>query len=203
MGVMCLGVVWVTALLVAAGALQDLADLRRIARRARGAIVGIARGDLAEWKAEQTARAIDVSGDEAIAFHERRFVSDIVGGPVEVGDVTYDVSPSKTGEVWVSEGARVAATSCPDAAMFDLVYAQAKKAKGASRDAVVRIGKGERVFVVGKLDGRRIDPEIVSTLDPVAFCRHKSLPLALFIPLELAACGLATALALRPPTSVA
>jgi hypothetical protein len=199
MGILCLGVVWVTALLVAAAALQDLADLRRIARRAKKAIVGVAQADIAEWKVELTARAIDVGGDEAITFHERRFVSDILGGTVLMGDSSYEVSPSEAGQVWLSAEARALAVSCSDTATFDEIYARARKAKGASHDACVRVGKGERVFVVGEVDGRAIKPQIISTIDPLVFCKVKAGLIALFIPLELAACALATALALSQP----
>jgi len=81
MGMFCLGVVCLTALLVAGAALQDLRDLRAIVKRARKAIQGIVEGgDLAEWAVEQTGRATD---DDAIAFHDRTFHSEILGGKVK------------------------------------------------------------------------------------------------------------------------
>src|SRR6185369_872480 len=77
MGVLCLGVVWMTALLVAGAAWQDLRDLRAIVRRAKNAIRGtVIGGDLAEWAVEQTGRATD---DDAIAFHDREFHCEILG----------------------------------------------------------------------------------------------------------------------------
>jgi hypothetical protein len=200
MGVLCLGVVWVTALLVAAAAMQDLFDLRRIARLARGAIVGTAHGDLAEWSVEQTARAIDKGGDQAIAFHERHFAGEIFGGAVTTdGSGVFEIDPSKTGQVWLEQTARVRALSCVDVTTFDAVYGQARKAKGALRSSQVRIGDGDRVFVVGEVTGKRVQPAIVSTVDPVAFCNRKSLLIALFIPVELALCAVATRVALEPP----
>lgn len=199
MGALCLGVVWVTALLVAAAALQDLADLRRIGSRAKGAIVGVAKGDLARWKVEQTARAIDAKRDEAIAFHERRFVSEVLGGRLEAGDTAYEVQPSQNAQVWVERSSRVNATRCPDVATFDEVYAQARKAKGAAREAAVTIGDGDRVFVLGRVEDAKIDPEIVSTLDPVAFCNRNVALILGFIPAELAVCGVATLVALHKP----
>jgi hypothetical protein len=198
MGVLCLGVVWVTALLVAAAALQDLRDLRRMAKRR--VIVGVAEGDLAEWTVQQTARALDADGDEVIAFHDRGWKSEIFGGVVrDTEGHAHEVEATDLGQVWVSEEARVEATGCADVAAFDEVYAQARKAKGHARDVKVRISKGDRVFLVSQVKDAPSGPVIVSTVDPRVFCSRKALPLILFIPLELGVCGLATWLALRLP----
>ncbi len=194
MGVLCLGVVWVTALLVAAAAIQDLADLRRIVRLARGAIVGTARGDLAEWRVEQTGRALDGSR-EAIAFHDRTFGGEVFASKVD----DYEVVATDSAQVWIADADRNAATACPSDAAFTSAYESARKAKGYVRDVRVKIKDGDRAWVIGKLDGKTITPELVSTIDPIAFCRRKALLIALFIPIELAVCAAATAVALTPP----
>ncbi len=259
MGIFCLGIVWVTALLVAAAALKDLGDLLRIARRRF--IVGTAENDLGEWTVEQTARALDAEGDEVIAFHDRGWKSEIFGGVVrDASGRAHEIAPSAPeplrgvgsqaslkseplrgvgsqaslkseplrgvgsqaslkseplrgvgsqaslkseplrgvgsqaslkSQVWVSEDMRRAATACADVATFDEVYAQARKAKGCRREVKVRIAKGQKVFFA--------EPSILSTIDPRAFCSRKALLVGLFIPLELAVCGVCTWLALRLP----
>ena len=190
MGLFCLGVVWVTALLVAGAAWQELRDLRALARRAKRAIVGTVEGDdLAEWSVEQTGRALDVAGDDAIAFHDRTFRSRILGGRVRVGDDLVEV-PAGDGEVWIDERARAEAADCAGAQELDTAYAQARKAKGFHREVRVRVRAGERVWVFG---------DVVSTIDPLAFCRRKSVGFALFIPFELVACAAATRLAMSTP----
>ncbi len=156
MGLFCLGVVWVTALLVAGAAWQELRDLRALARRAKRAIVGTVDGDdLAEWTVEQTGRTLDVAGDEAIAFHDRTFRSRILGGRVRVGDELVEV-PAGDGEVWIDARARAEAADCAGAQELDAAYAQARKAKGFHREVRVRVRAGERVWVFG---------DVVSTIE--------------------------------------
>jgi hypothetical protein len=191
MGVFCLGVLWATALLVAAAAVQDLRDLVRLARRR--VVVGVAEGDLGEWTVEQTARALDAAADEVIAFHDRRWKSEIFGGVVrDASGHAHDVAASTVGHVWVTDEARSDATACADVAAFDEVYAQARKAKGFRREVKVRIVKGQRVFLVE-------EPRILSTVDPRVFCQRKALLVGVFIPVELAVCALCSWLALRLP----
>lgn len=198
MGLFCLGVVWITALLVATAAWQDLRDLRALARRARSAIEGTIEGDdLAEWRVEQTGRALD-SATPSIAFHDRAFHSEIFGGRVRVAGELVDVAPAN-GDVWIDASARDAAAACSDEHVFDALYTQARKAKGALRDVRVRVRAGDRVWLVGERAENLIAPLLVSTIDPRAFTTRKSIPLALFIPAELTVCAAATWLALRPP----
>ncbi len=197
MGIACLGIVWVTAILVALAALQDLADLRRIAKRARRAIVGTAVGDLAEWRVEQTGRAID-GRREAIAFHDRAFHGEVFASQIRAGGDEYEIASSDTAHVWLGNE-RAEGAACASDADFESAYPQAKKAKGFAREVRVRIHDGQRVHVLGKIDGKRITPEIVSTIDPIAFCRRKAMLIALFVPTEIVVCAAATALALVPP----
>ena len=189
MGALCLGVLWVTALLVAAAAWQDFRDLRAIVKRARKMIEGVvqssSRGDLAEWSVEQTGRATD---DDAIAFHDRSFRSEVLGG--KVGDT--EIAASTTAEVWIDEKAREEAAGCGDVTTYDAAHAIARKAKGFARTVRVRIRAGQRVWVVGS-------GEIVATFDPRAWASRKSLLVLAFIPAELALCAAATRLALSLP----
>ena len=186
MGALCLGVLWVTAILVAAAAWQDFRDLRAIVKRARKMIEGVVKdGDLAEWSVEQTGRATD---DDAIAFHDRTFHSEVFGG--KVGDE--EIAPNPNGEVWIDEHAREEAASCGDVTTYDAAHALARKAKGFARTVRVRIRAGQRVWVIG-------DGEIVATFDPGAWAARKSMLILAFIPIELALCAAATRLALTLP----
>jgi hypothetical protein len=186
MGTLCLGVLWVTALLVAAAAWQDFRDLRAIVKRGRKMIEGVVKGgDFAEWSVEQTGRATE---DDAIAFHDRAFHSEVFGGTV--GD--REIAASATAEVWIDERARVEAASCGDVTTYDAAHALARKAKGFARTVRVRIRAGQRVWVIG-------EAEIVCTFDPRAWASRKSLLVLAFIPIELAVCAAATRLALTLP----
>jgi hypothetical protein len=186
MGTLCLGVLWVTALLVAAAAWQDFRDLRAIVKRGRKMIEGVVKGgDFAEWSVEQTGRATE---DDAIAFHDRAFHSEVFGGTV--GD--REIAASATAEVWIDERARVEAASCGDVTTYDAAHALARKAKGFARTVRVRIRAGQRVWVIG-------EAEIVCTFDPRAWASRKSLLVLAFIPIELALCAAATRLAFSVP----
>jgi hypothetical protein len=187
MGALCLGVLWVTAILVAGAAWQDFRDLRAIVKRAaRKMIDGVVKdGDFAEWSVEQTGRATD---DDAIAFHDRTFHSEIFGG--KVGNENVAANPK--GEVWIDEKAREEAASCGDVTTYDAAYAIARKAKGFARTVRVRIRAGQHIWVIG-------NGEIVATFDPSAWASRKSLVILAFIPIELALCAAATRLALSLP----
>lgn len=192
MGILCLGVVWTTALLVAGAAWQDLRDLRAIVRRTKRAIRGVVvEGDFAEWAVEQTGRATD---DDAIAFHDRAFHNEIFGGKVKTDGGVVEIAKA-TGAVWIDERAREDAASCGDVTTYDAAWPLARKAKGFSRTVRVRIRSGERVWILGEPNA----PEIVATFDPGAFCARKALLVVVFIVAELAACAAATRLALSVP----
>jgi len=209
MGLFCLGVVWLTALLVAGAAWQDLRDLRAVARRARRHMIKarVVRGEgedgcFAEWGVEQTGRALDAA-DARVAFHDRTFRSRIFGGSLRSGDETYTVAPLD-GDVWPSDQARARAASCGDLASFDEAYALSRKAKGFRRDVRVPIGPGDEVWVLGEIDGHVIaapagERLIVSSVDPLRFCSRKCLLVATFIPAELAVCAAATRVAWSAP----
>ncbi len=193
MGIFCLGVVWMTALLVAGAAWQDLRDLRAIVRRAKDAIRGtVESGDVAEWAVEQTGRATD---DDAIAFHDRVFHNEVLGGKVKTESGVVEIAPCKDAQVWIDEHAREEAASCGDVTTYDATFALARKAKGFARTVRVRVRSGDRVWIVGSAQS----PEIVATIDPAAYCARKSLLVALFIVAELGVCTAATRLALSMP----
>ena len=186
MAALCLGVLWVTALLVAGAAWQDFRDLRAIVKRARKMIEGVVKdGDLAEWSVEQTGRATD---DDAIAFHDRTFHCEVFGG--RVGDA--EIAPNAKGEVWIDDAAREEAAGCGDVTTYDAAHALARKAKGFARTVRVRVRAGQRVWVIGEGD-------LVATFDPRAWASRKSWLVLAFVPIELACCAAATRLALSVP----
>ena len=186
MGALCLGVLWVTAILVAGAAWQDFRDLRAIVKRARDMFDGVVKdGDLAEWSVEQTGRATD---DDAIAFHDRSFRSEVFGGKIGAREI----APNANAQVWIDEAAREEAASCGDVTTYDGAHAIARKAKGFARTVRVRVRAGQRVWVIGS-------GELVSTFDPRAWASRKSVLVLAFIPIELAVCAAATRLALSLP----
>jgi hypothetical protein len=187
MGALCLGVLWVTAILVAGAAWQDFRDLRAVVKRAaKKMIEGVVKdGDFAEWSVEQTGRATD---DDAIAFHDREFHSEVFGG--KIGEA--EIAANDSGEVWIDEKTREDAASCGDVTTYDAAHALARKAKGFARTVRFRIRAGQRVWVIGQ-------GEIVATFDPRAWASRKSLLVLAFIPVELALCAAATRLALTLP----
>jgi len=206
MGIFALGVLWVTALLVAAAAWQDLRDVRGWWRRARRAVRGVVvTGDgddqtLAEFRVEQRGRATD-EARPAIAFHDRAFHSRVHGGTVEIDGRARRLSGP--GEVWVEREQRGAAAACPGEAEFDEAYARAICASGFQRDVRVAVRAGDRVVVLGEVEGDAVvaseGPLVVATFDPRRMLSRDAWALALFIPSELLACACVTWVALRPP----
>jgi hypothetical protein len=211
MGLLCLAAVWVTALLVAAAAFQDLIDLLRLRRRAARALRATVQsgdgegGAIAEWTLEQRGRALDAPSP-AIAFHDRDFRSAVCGGDLRIGERSVRL-PAGRGEVWASREARTAAAACADAASFDGAYAQATASVGFQRRVHIALRPGDEVFVLGTVVGDAVlsdtpapgDELILSAFDPRPTLTRQALAIAAFIPAELAACALATAVALRPP----
>ncbi len=205
MGLFCLGVVWVTALLVAGAAWQDLRDVWGRWRRARRALQGTVEsgdgtdGALGEWSVRQRGRALD-GKQETIAFHDRAFQSTLAGGAVCVGGRQYRIAGR--GQVWPGPEARARAAR-EDAAAFGAAYAQAVRAAGFEREVRVPVRPGDEVFLLGEVSGDSIvagdGALVVATFDPApALTGHVAL-LAAFVVAELAVAAVVTAVAALPP----
>jgi hypothetical protein len=224
MGLALLGVLWVTALLLAASAWQDVRDLLRRRRALRllgpgesgeGMIEGeIAEGAgdggaMAKLVVEQVGRAQDEAA-RAIAFSDRSYVSSIAGGELAAEGRTLQVAAleGEGAELWASDEERARAASCPDGAAFDRAWPDAKKARGHVRQVVLGAAKGDKVFVAGRVekdgDAWKIAPNaagwlLVSKIDPRAFCAKHASRILLFVVAELAICGVITRVALWQP----
>ncbi len=204
MGLACLAALWVTALLVAADAGKDLAALLRFRRRpVLQVTVESGAGDggaFATWSVRQRGRALDTRA-LAIAFHDRDFSSAIAGGTLRRGAQVYAVSGP--GELWVSPPERARAAACADVDRFEAAYGPASTSAGFQRTVQVAAGPGTPLFVLAKPVGEALvsagEPLVVATFDPRPQLTRQAALVAAFIAIELAAGGLATFVALRPP----
>lgn len=198
MGVLALGILWVNTLLVAGAALQRVAGLLGLARRiAHGVRRGRAPRALASVSVDQVGR-YGAGAKRAIVWHDRAYASAIAGGEVTVGDGESLVVPATThAMVWVDEPTVRAAADLTSTAAFDEAYASARKAKGFARKVVAEVG--DDVFVAN-VRTEQGDAWLVSTFDPVAWCRSRALVIAaLFVPALLAIAAGVTVVALWPP----
>lgn len=193
MGVFCLGVLWMTALLVAGAAWQELRDLAKLAASLRDVISGtIVEGVFASHEVEQTGRALD-SATPTIVFHDRGYASRIHGGRVESNGETLELS-SSAGEVWVDP--RASALAMQSDGAFDDEWAASKKSKGTHRVVQTTLRAGDRVFVARDANGA---VAIVSALDPRKFVASRRALVLAFIVVEILACAGCTRLALWSP----
>ncbi len=204
MGLLALAILWVSALLVAGAAWQDLRDVFGLWRRARRALRGTvesAEGDvLASWSVAQRGRALDARHD-AIAFHDRAFRSTVGAGSVRIGARAYSVAGP--GEVWPSSTARASAAAA-DPARFDAAHAQATRAGGFEREVTVALRAGDEVFVMGEVSGERLVAPatgqlILSSFDPSGRLARHAWTIVGFIVGELGACALVSRVALASP----
>ncbi len=223
MGVFCLGVLWLTALLVAAAAWQEARDLLARARRLRplapgaegeGFVAGVvasgdAEGALAVSVVRQVGRAVDASGP-TIAFHDRGYASEVCGGTVRAGDTTLRVRPAEgaRAEVWLTPEERAAAAGCPGDAAFEAAYPAARKARGFAREVRAEVRVSRQVWVHGAVqrDGaeRVVQPPagaplLVATMDPRRLCTRGAWLALAFALAELAACAAVTRVCLWRP----
>ncbi len=203
MGLFCLMVLWVTALLVAWAALQEARDvwgrLVRARRAFRGTVESATSEVFAEWSVDQRGRALDTK-DERIAFHDRSFTSKVLGGTVRIGGDVYRVEGD--GEVWVSDGERAKATEQSEGA-FESAYKEAVRAAGWERTVRVSVRVGEGVFLMGELAPGRIsggkEPLVVATFDPTGRFVRQLLAAASFVVAELGVSAAITAWVLVAP----
>ncbi|MBS2020118.1 MAG: hypothetical protein JST00_45080 [Deltaproteobacteria bacterium] len=170
MGLGALAVLWINTLLIAGAAWQQLSRLSAKKREleakgvVRGRVVKGAGegGALATQSVEQTGHGNGESPDKkAILFHDRKHVSEVFGGVVEIEGKEIELPAVKAGdaEVWVPIEALQKAGAYPGDAAFDDVFVQAKRAKGYARTVTASVVVGDEVWVTK--DGR-----FVSTIDP-------------------------------------
>lgn len=195
MGIFCLVVLWTTALLVAASAMQLRGRLAAKAKALGKARVGVVDSDgtFATAFVEQVGRALDPSDAPAITFHDRRYGGSLAGGALVCAGERVEVPPADDAEIWVDDRRREEAARCPDLRSFDEAYALARKAKGWVRTVEVRLTKGDRVHYFA---GER---PVVATFDPSEWLGGKARALVVFAITELFVCGVVTRVALTEP----
>lgn len=153
-----LGFFWLHTVLMAAHAWREGQYLRRRLRAWRDGLVPgrvvEARGEgevFARHRVEQVGRS---KGDGRIHFHDRAYVSEVLGGVVELDDGTrIDVGAGTRAEVWVEPGQRRAgewSTSTDlEGPGAERAVAQATKARGLPRVLESSLGDGSRVWLYG------------------------------------------------------
>jgi hypothetical protein len=225
MGLLALAILWVNTLLVVGAGGQELVRLVRRLRRMRplvstgegllqGRVVaGGTDGVLAVHRVEQVGRyAADDADRRAIAFSDRSYVSQVLGGVVETeaGAVRVaEIGASASVEVWPARAVQRRAAACASSVDFDRAYADARKARGFTRTLESALSRDDRVFLFGALrrdDGGdlHLSPAadgslLVSAIDPRAFCRGKAALVMAFLFGALVAAAVCTVLALQAP----
>lgn len=197
MGIFCLVVLWTTALLVAASALQLRRKLaRKGASLGRGRVGVVDDGaPFATATVAQVGRALDPADDPAIVFHDRAYAGTLAGGALVCAGERLGVAPSDVAEIWVDEPRRSAAAACAGLERFDEAWALAKKAKGWERTVTVELKKGDRVHFYPDAEGG----PLVATFDPRGWLGARARALVVFAITELFVCGAVTRVALTPP----
>lgn len=196
MGSWLLGLSWLTAVMIALDALIDARALRRHLARWKSALVqGTVKADeLATHEIEQRIKELD--GDApGLVFFDRRHVSTVKGGAVEVGGEQLEVSGAPEAEVWIDEATRQAAAACASPADFDAMKA---KANGL-RLVRTSLRAGQPVWLEGTKEGGRFTATLVSNFDPRTFVSARLGRIAGLVLVNFAWVVAGTVLALWPP----
>ncbi|MFO0679703.1 MAG: hypothetical protein U0169_24470 [Polyangiaceae bacterium] len=224
MGILCLGIVWTCALLIAGAALQDVrallatkkllgpkatsadvSDGRRVLLR--GKVTGRDGVPFATHTVQQVGRAKD-GATRAVVFFDRAFASSVGGGTLGVGASMVSVPTAEGAHVWPDESATRDAFACPDATTFEATHKASRGPKGALRDVTTPLTDGAEVWISGvvsresgaaEIRGDRTFPLVVSAFDPHAWIHGKVRAAFALIVVELALLTIATAVTLVPP----
>lgn len=224
MGVLALAILWVNTLLIAAAAAKELAALgawrRRLVLLDGDSGTGLVRarvthgagpgGALAVHRIEQLGRAAtqDDAGRRVILFSDRSTASEVFGGTAtrDGSDATITLDGGGDAEVWVSAAELHATAACASDEVFDVAFADAKRARGYAR-AVEGRATGE-VFLFGQLRAKgnelTLAPAkpgglLIATFDPRPWIDRKMALVALFIVGDFAIAAASSAVALWPP----
>ncbi len=206
MGLFGLAIVWTTGLLIAGAAFYNLNDLRRLRRKLAAvfeATVVAGNGEngvFAVQRVDQVGKALDVADGRGIAFFDRGFASEVLGGSLEVAGRTLDVAQAADVSVWPSPDAK--GKRAQDDSSFDVAFAQAKTARGYSRMVETPLVTGDKVWIVAELGVREVvfvQGSIVSAIEPRAWVAKKMQLVWFFIVAELLVLIACTLVALARP----
>lgn len=200
MGTALLGLAWVTALMLMLDALIDARAMwRRLGEWKRSLLQGtVTANELAVHEVEQRVKQLD--GDEpGLVFFDRKHVSTVSGGGVQVGEEQLELSGAPGAEVWIDAATRSAAAACSSPASFDTLNTTAKGAGGGIRTVRSSVRAGAQVWIAGSRQGGRFTATLVSNFDPRGWARGRLLAIGGLISLDLLWVSAGTVLALWPP----
>lgn len=225
MGLFALGVLWLNTFLVAAAALVRARELAARGRKleengslepgryglVRGRLIAPAEGGpVATTSLEQVGRHA-AGKRRAILWHDRRRISSVRGGAVDVAGVRLSLTPAEgeEAEAWLPDASVEEAARCAGPTAFDELYPTAKKARGVTRTVTASLGDGDEVWIAGRLEaegehrtlgpGGPGEPLVIARMNPREWAGGKTAMLVLFAPAVLLGAGLCTAVALWPP----
>ncbi len=200
MGSALLVIAWVTCFMVM---LDAFIDVRAMAARLAGWKTTLVQGvvkapELAVHEVEQRIKQLD--GDApALLFFDRKHVSLVTGGLVEVGAETLDVVGAGGAEVWPAADAQLAAAACESTVAFDAALKAAQGAGGGLRTARTALRAGQPVWLAGTKSGSRFEATLLSGADPRVWARSRLFASAGVMALSLAWSVAGTVLAFWPP----
>ncbi|MGV3619744.1 MAG: hypothetical protein ACO1OB_02945 [Archangium sp.] len=200
MGSALLVISWVTALMVMLDAFIDVRALRkRLSQWKTSLVHGVVKApELATHEVEQRIKQLD-SDTPGLLFFDRKHVSHVTGGAVEVGGETLEVVGAKGAEFWPAHDAQLAAAACDSTATFDAMQKLAQGPGGGLRTVRTVLRSGQTVWLEGKKNGTSFEASLVSGADPRVWARSRLLMSLGVMALSLAWAAAGTALALWPP----
>lgn len=190
MGILCLGILWLNTLLIAAAALKQRAALGERLAALQPVEGEIVRGDgpegaLATQILHQVGRAITTAGPERLLLTQARREVVRHGGLVKTAAGERALPADSRFELWLEdEGAR-------DETDFARAFAAASTQKGLATATRAHLGAGRKVW---------LDRDVlVSALEPRAEIVRRRTGLLAFALASVLLCAGVTAIALVPP----
>ena len=176
MGSALLCIAWVTALMVMLDAFIDVrAMLARLSGWKTSLVQGVVKApELATHEVEQRIKQLD-SETPGLLFFDRKHVSHVTGGAVEVNGETLEVVGVKGAEFWPALEAQQAAAACDSTATFDALQKAAQGPGGGLRTVRTVLRSGQTVWLDGKKNGASFETSLVSGADPRVWARSRLL----------------------------
>lgn len=157
MAAFALAAFWLNTLLIAAAGWSECAALRRryvYMTEGTGARRGVVQGGhgpegvLAEFAVAQVGRS---NGRGPIVFHDRGYVSRLLGGAVSLADGEVQELPAGAAvEVWRS-GAALRRAGAAAAGSYVAALPAATRAAGWERRVALPVGEGETIWLAGQV----------------------------------------------------
>ncbi|PZR10510.1 MAG: hypothetical protein DI536_19915 [Archangium gephyra] len=200
MGSALLGIAWVTALMVMLDAFIDVRAMwKRLSAWNTSLLQGVVKApELATHEVEQRIKQLD-SQTPGLLFFDRKHVSHVTGGAVEVGGQTLEVIGLEGAEFWPAHDAQQAAAACDSTATFDALQKAAQGPGGGLRTVRTVLRAGQPVWLEGKQNGASFEASLVSGADPRVWARSRLLMSLGVMLLSIAWVAAGTVLALWPP----